>query len=145
MSDEKDTRPPRSLFALITELPHLLAELIRAELEMLRRELVHRLKGTGAGIGLLIVALNLLVVFLLLLVLAGVFALALVMPYWAAALVVAGGVLLLTLALGAMGAKLVAGSKPIPRRTIANVREDIRRIRGQRRSGSRRSNSGFGA
>lgn len=137
MPEDPSGDKPRSLFALITELPHLLAELIRAELEMLRRELLHRLKGTGAGIGLLLVALNLLVVFALLLVLAGVFALALVMPYWASALIVAAAVLVLTLVLGLIGVKLLSGTSALPRRTIDNVRDDIRRIRGER-SRSRR-------
>ena len=123
----------RSLFALITELPYLMGQLIRAELELLRQELIARLKGTGIGLGLLIVALNLLVAFVLLLVLAGVFALALLMPTWAAALTIAGVVLVIALIVGAIGAKLVAGTRsPLPTRTIANVKEDIATIRGDR-------------
>ena len=123
----------RSLFALITELPYLMGQLIRAELELLRQELIARLKGTGIGLGLLIVALNLVVAFVLLLVLAGVFALALLMPTWAAALTIAGVVLVIALIVGAIGAKLVAGTgSPLPTRTIDNVKEDIATIRGDR-------------
>ena len=123
----------RSLFALITELPYLMGQLIRAELELLRQELIARLKGTGIGLGLLIVALNLLVAFVLLLVLAGVFALALLMPTWAAALIIAGVVLVIALIVGAIGAKMVAGTgSPLPSRTIDNVKEDIATIRGDR-------------
>ena len=125
----------KSFFALITELPHLLAQLIRAELEMLRRELIARLKATGIGLGLVIVALNLLLLVVLLLIFAGVFALSLVVPLWAAALIMAGGVLVLTLIVGGIGFALVAGTKsPVPRRTIENVREDIATIRGDRAS-----------
>ena len=123
----------RSLFALITELPYLMGQLIRAELELLRQELIARLKGTGIGLGLLIVALNLLVAFVLLLVLAGVFALALLMPTWAAALTIAGVVLVIALIVGVIGAKMVAGTgSPLPSRTIDNVKEDIATIRGDR-------------
>ena len=123
----------RSLFALITELPYLMGQLIRAELELLRQELIARLKGTGIGLGLLIVALNLVVAFVLLLVLAGVFALALLMPTWAAALTIAGVVLVIALIVGAIGAKMVAGTgSPLPTRTIDNVKEDIATIRGDR-------------
>jgi len=133
----------RSLFALITELPYLMGQLIRAELELLRQELIARLKGTGIGLGLLIVALNLLVAFVLLLVLAGVFALALLMPTWAAALTIAGVVLVIALFVGAIGAKMVAGTgSPLPSRTIDNVKEDIATIRGDRvakKSGQRES------
>jgi len=133
----------RSLFALITELPYLMGQLIRAELELLRQELIARLKGTGIGLGLLMVALNLLVAFVLLLVLAGVFALALLMPTWAAALTIAGVVLVIALIVGAIGAKMVAGTgSPLPSRTIDNVKEDIATIRGDRvakKSGQRES------
>ena len=133
----------RSLFALLTELPYLMGQLIRAELELLRQELIARLKGTGIGLGLLIVALNLLVAFVLLLVLAGVFALALLMPTWAAALTIAGVVLVIALIVGAIGAKMVAGTgSPLPSRTIDNVKEDIATIRGDRvakKSGQRES------
>jgi hypothetical protein len=133
----------RSLFALITELPYLMGQLIRAELELVRQELIARLKGTGIGLGLLIVALNLLVAFVLLLVLAGVFALALLMPTWAAALTIAGVVLVIALIVGAIGAKMVAGTgSPLPSRTIDNVKEDIATIRGDRvakKSGQRES------
>jgi len=69
----------------------------------------------------------------LLLVLAGVFALALLMPTWAAALTIAGVVLVIALIVGAIGAKLVAGTgSPLPTRTIDNVKEDIATIRGDR-------------
>lgn len=126
----------KSFFALITELPHLLAQLIRAELELLRRELLTRLKATGIGIGLVLVALNLLLLTVLLLVFAGVFALSLVVPLWAAALIVAGGALLLTLIVAGIGVALIAGTKsPVPTRTIQNVREDIATLRGDRQAG----------
>ena len=88
-------------------------------------------------------ALNLVVAFVLLLVLAGVFALALVMPTWAAALTIAGVVLLIALILGAIGAKLVAGTgSPLPTRTIENVKEDIATIRGDRVSKKSGRNEG---
>lgn len=135
-----------SFFSLITELPHLLAQLIRAELELLRRELLSRLKATGVGIGLLIVALNLVLLFALLLVFAGVFALSLVMPLWAATLIVAAGVLILTLIVGGIGAAMVAGTKSlVPTRTIENVKEDIATIRGDRPSRRRSGGNRAGA
>lgn len=123
----------QSLFSLLTELPHLFGELIRAEIEQLRMELVQRLKGTGIGLGLFVVALNLIVIALLLLVLAGVFALSLVVPVWAAALIVAGVALIAAVLFVAFGALAIkTGGKPMPSRTIASVREDIAVIRGDR-------------
>ena len=123
----------RSLFQLITELPHLLGELVRAELELLRKEVLHRLKGTGIGLGVIAVAISLISVFVTLLVVAGVLALSLVLPAWAAVLILAGVVLVVALILFAIGAALLSGTKPpVPERTLASVREDIARIRGDK-------------
>ena len=127
-------RSKRSLFQLITELPHLFGALVRAEIEQLRRELIARLKGTGIGLALFVVAINLVVTAVLLLVLAGVFALSLVTPLWLAALIVAGVLLLLALITVAVAvAAIKKGGAPIPRRTLDSIREDVATIRGERR------------
>lgn len=132
-----EPRSKRSLFHLVTELPHLFGELIRAEIDQLRMELIQRLKGTGIGLGLFVIALNLIVTALLLFVFAGVFALSLVLPLWAAALVVAGGLLVIAAILGVFGAMAIkTGGKPVPTRTVQSVREDIATIRGDRDRGS---------
>lgn len=123
----------RSLFALLTELPHLFAELIRAELEQLRVELLQRLKGTGLGLGYLIIVLNLVVWFVLLLVLAAIFALSLVLPLWASALIAAAVVLIAIAVFSLLALRAFQGTSfPVPERTIASVQEDVRRIRGDR-------------
>jgi hypothetical protein len=128
-----EPRSKRSLFQLLTELPHLFGELIRAEIEQLRMELVQKLKGTGIGLGLFVLALNFLSLFVMLLILAGVFALSLVVPLWAAALIVAGGALILAVILVVIGALAIkTGGKPVPSRTLQSVREDIATIRGDR-------------
>ena len=130
-----ERRGKQTLFQLITELPYLFGELVRAELELLRKELVQRLKGTGIGLGLIAVAFSLLGLVGFLLVVSGVYALSIVLPVWAAALILAVVVLLLAILLFAIGAGLVSRTKsPVPRRTIESVREDIARIRGDRRT-----------
>jgi hypothetical protein len=128
-----EPRSKRSLFQLLTELPHLFGELIRAEIEQLRMELVQKLKGTGIGLGLFILALNFVSLFVMLLILAGVFALSLVMPLWAAALIVAGVSLVLAVVFVVIGAIAIkTGGKPVPSRTIQSVRDDIATMRGDR-------------
>ena len=128
-----EPRSKRSMFQLLTELPHLFGELIRAEIEQLRMELIQRLKGTGIGLGLFVVALNLVLFAVLLLVLAGVFALSLVLPLWAAALIVAGAALLLAILFVIFGTLAIkTGGKPVPSRTIQSVREDVAILRGDR-------------
>ena len=130
-----ERREKQTLFQLITELPYLFGELVRAELELLRKELVQRLKGTGIGLGLIALAFTLLGLVGFLLVLSGVYALSLVLPVWAAALILAAVVLLVAILLFVIGASLVSRTKsPVPRRTIQSVREDIARIRGDRRA-----------
>lgn len=140
---EPSRESKRSVFALITELPHLLGQLIRAELDLLKAELLHKLKGTGIGLGLIAVAISLISVVLTLLAVAGILALSLVVPAWAAVLIVAGAVLLLALVMLAIGAALLSGTKaPVPERTLASVREDIARIRGDRAAKSKRTTRG---
>jgi hypothetical protein len=131
-----EPRSKRSLFQLLTELPHLFGELIRAEIDQLRMELIQRLKGTGIGLGLFVIAVNLILIALLLLVFAGVFALSLVLPLWAAALIGAGGLLVVAVVVGVLGALAVkTGGKPVPTRSIQSVRDDIATIRGDRDRG----------
>jgi hypothetical protein len=128
-----EPRSKRSLFHLLTELPHLFGELIRAEVEQLRMELIQKLKGTGIGLGLFILALNFLTLFLMLVILAGVFALSLVVPLWASALIIAGVALVLAVVFVLIGAVAIkTGGKPVPSRTIQSVRDDIATIRGDR-------------
>ena len=135
-SSSENPSSKRSLFQLVTELPHLLGQLVRAEIELLRREVLHRLKGTGIGLALVVLGISLVSIFLTLLVVAGILALSLVLPAWLAVLILAGVVLLVALILFAVGATLLSGTKtPVPERTLASVREDIARIRGDRAGG----------
>lgn len=146
MSDDQQEptpEPKRSLFALITELPHLLGQLIRAELDLLKAEVLHKLKGTGIGLGLIVLAISLISVVLTLLAVAGILALSMVVPAWAAALIAAGAVLVVAVVMLAIGATLLSGTKaPVPERTLESVREDIARIRGDRSATHARSRRG---
>ena len=131
-----EPRSKRSLFQLLTGLPHLFGELIRAEIDQLRMELIQRLKGTGIGLGLFVIALNLIITALLLLVFAGVFALSLVLPLWVAALISAGGLVVIAVIVAVFGAIAVkTGGKPVPTRSLQSVRDDIATIRGDRDRG----------
>lgn len=132
-SPEREQAKGKSFLSLLTDIPHLITQLIRAELELLKAELVSKLKATGIGIGLFTISISLVVLAALLLVFAGVFALSLVVPLWAAALIVAGVVLLSAIILAAVGASVMGGSSaPKPSATIESIREDIRVIRGQK-------------
>ena len=121
----------KSFLSLITDVPHLIAQLIRAEIELLKAELISKLKSVGIGLGLFVISLSLILLAVLLLIFAGVFALSLVLPLWAATLVVAGAVILAAIVVAGIGAAVMSKTKsPLPNETVESIREDIRVIRG---------------
>ncbi|TQL40371.1 putative superfamily III holin-X [Homoserinimonas aerilata] len=133
----KQARPrKRSLFELIADVPRLVTELVTAEIEQLKAELVAKLKALGIGAGLLAGAAIVLMFMIGVLLTAAVLALSLVMPGWAAALVVAGVLLLVAAILAWVGyLKLKAGIPPLPVDTIESVKRDIDVVRGIRKGG----------
>lgn len=133
MNSAREKAGKKSFLSLLTDVPHLISQLVRAEIELLKAELLQKLKATGIGIGLFIVSLNLLLLALLLFIFAGVFALALVLPVWASALIVGGVVLLVAVVVAAVAANTMSGSSvPTPTETVESIREDIRTIRGEK-------------
>ena len=87
----------KSLFTLIGELPDVISRLISAEIERIKVELGYKAKNIGLGVGLVAIA-GFIGLFLLgTLTAAAILGLAVVMPAWAAALVVSG-VLLIAMA-----------------------------------------------
>lgn len=132
-SSESSGAKAKSFFSLLTDIPHLITQLIRAELELLKAELVSKLKATGIALGLFAISISLIVLALLLFVLAGIFALSLVLPLWASALIAAGGVLVGAIVIAGIGASVIGGSQsPKPSATIESIRDDIRVIRGKK-------------
>ncbi|HEY5478787.1 MAG TPA: phage holin family protein [Gaiellaceae bacterium] len=112
-----------------------LRELVRLEIALAKSELASKGKHAAIGVALLLVAL--LTVFLLIatLVTAAVLAFALVVPGWAAALVVAGLLLLVTGACVAIGIQsLRAAIPPLPKQAIQSSKESIEWLRARLKS-----------
>jgi hypothetical protein len=131
---EGSPRERRGLFKLITDLPGLIRELIEAEIESLKAEIVGKLKAAGIGAGFLVTAGAFAFFAVLVLTAAAVLALALVLPAWAAALIVGAALLLLAGIAAAIGiAQLKHGVPPTPTETIESVKEDVRVVRGIRK------------
>ena len=129
----EQVRQKKPFLSLLTDVPHLIVQLMRAELELLKAELVSKLKSIGIGLGLFVISLTLISLASLLFIFAGVFALSLVVPLWAAALIAGGGVLLIAIVVAGVGAAAMAStSSPAPNETIESIRRDIRVIRGQK-------------
>ncbi len=121
----------RSLFALISDIPGLITELVRNEVEQLKQEIIGKLKLAGIGVGLLAGAAAFLFFAVGVFVAAGILGLATVLPAWAAALIVGGALLLIAAILVAIGvANLRQGVPPAPTKTIISVKKDVNAIKG---------------
>lgn len=130
-------RERRGLFALIADIPGLIRELIEAEIASLKAEVTEKLKAAGIGVGFLVVAGMIAFFAVLVLTAAGILALALVLPAWAAALIVGGALLVLAGIAAAIGvAQLRHGVPPTPTQTIDSVKKDVRVVRGHGKRGA---------
>jgi multisubunit Na+/H+ antiporter MnhC subunit len=131
MSSAPGPTPKRSLFTLIADLPKLLVELLKGELESFKQELVGKLKHAGIGVGLLAGAAVFAVFALLVLVAAAVLGLATVLPAWLAALIVGVAILLIGVVLALIGlSNLKKGVPPAPTETIESIKKDVSVIKG---------------
>lgn len=123
--------PKRGLFKLIADIPTLLMDLVRGEIESFKQELVGKLKLAGVGIGLLVGAATFAFFALLVLIAAAVLGLATVLPAWASALIIGGGILIIAVILALIGiANLKKGVPPAPTETIKSIKKDVRAIKG---------------
>ncbi|GAA4067895.1 MULTISPECIES: phage holin family protein [Agromyces] len=126
----------RGLFTLLGELPDRISTLVRAEIDQVKAELTYKAKHFGIGAGLVVVAAFVGIFLLGTLIATGILALSLVMPGWAAALIVSGVLLLIILILlGVAVLNFKRGSEPLE--SIESVRQDLDAITGRGAYGSR--------
>ncbi|EHY90855.1 phage holin family protein [Saccharomonospora azurea] len=123
---QRDAVGQRSVAELVNDLSAQMSRLVRNEMLLARAEIQAKGKRFGAGAGMAgaggVIALYGLAV----LITAAVLALALVLPAWAAALVVGGALMLLAGLLALVGKRQVQkASPPIPRESLESVRKDI--------------------
>lgn len=124
----KDLRP---LPVLVRDLVAQLRRLIASELALFKAEMIAKAKSAGIGIGLLVTALTLLFFAFATLVTCAVLAFALIVPAWAAALIVAGILLLLALILVLIGRASLKRVPPlIPEQTVKNLGDDVKALKG---------------
>jgi hypothetical protein len=126
----------------IAELVKTLSEetstLVRQELALAKAELALKAKSMGVGLGLMGAAY----VFARLMIATGtaaaILALAIVLPAWAAALIVTAlwGVIALVLVLIGRS-RLKRGVPPVPTQTIDTVKEDVEWLKSRARSARR--------
>lgn len=131
MSDPRT--PDAPLGALVHDLSVQIPELVRSELRLAQAELAQKGRRAGIGAGLLGAAGLLALFGAATLTATVVLALALVLPAWAAALVVAV-VLLAAAGLAALRGKsqIAEAAPPKPERAVAGIKEDIETVKGHR-------------
>ena len=134
---QKRSGKPQSLFALLSSLPGLIVELARSELEQLKTELVRKAKHAGIGIGLMVVAAGFAFFATGVLVTAAILGLAVVLPGWLAALIIAVILLIVAAIFILVGVKqLQKGTPPVPSETMESVQRDVRVIKGTVKRGT---------
>ncbi|MCV7420906.1 phage holin family protein [Mycobacterium yunnanensis] len=117
---------------LITQLATQTSRLVRDEMRLAQKEFQESAKRAGVGAGLFSIAGVFAVFGAATLVAAAVAALALVLPVWAAAVIV-GVVLLAVGGVAALiGKRQVQEVSPVPERTVANVKDDIHEVKDAR-------------
>jgi len=139
MTDPRTGATPRkrSLIELITSLPEQVQALVQREIELIKTELVEKLKALGVGAGLLLGAVITLMFFIGVLLTLAIIGLSYVLPAWAAALIVAGVLLIIAVILGLVGYRVLkSGIPPVPTEAIASIQKDILAVKGEGRRGA---------
>ncbi|MEU6313313.1 phage holin family protein [Streptomyces sp. NPDC047014] len=129
-----ESRPAHSGDASVGELvsraSQQMSELVREEMQLARAEMTQKGKRFGLGGGLFGGAGLVGILSAQALVAAGIAALALVLPFWASALIVAAVLAVVAAVLALAGKKQVAeAGKPAPEQTIDSVKADVARIK----------------
>ncbi|CAN5361749.1 phage holin family protein [soil metagenome] len=114
---------------LIARLSEQTSTLIRDEMRLAKAEMSQAAKHAGVGLGMFGAGGLLALLGLGAGVATAIIALALVLPTWAAALIVTGVLLLAAAVVSLLGKKQVEQAKPAPERTIANVKEDVSTVK----------------
>ena len=125
-----DTPSDPSLGELVSRLSQQTSQLVRDEVRLAQLELGQKAKKGGIGAGLIGAGGLVAVYGVGALVAAAIFALDLVLPGWAAALCVAGGLFLLAGIAALLGLRTAkkAGS-PVPQKAVASVKADIAAVK----------------
>jgi len=142
INEERATQPlgDRSTAELVKLASEQISHLVRDELRLAQLELARKGKHAGIGIGLFGSAGFTALYGLGALVATAILALALVLPYWLASLIVAVALFLVAGIMALIGRSQVKrASPPVPEQAVSSVKQDIdtvteavRESRGQR-------------
>jgi hypothetical protein len=121
----------KSLVELVSDLPRLIVELLKAELNHLKVEFAEKAKHAGIGMGLIAAAALLLFFALGVLIAAAILGIAVALPAWAAALIVFGGLVVIAVILALIGVRSFKKMDGVaPTQTIDSIKEDADALKG---------------
>ena len=128
MTDSRTTDEP--VGAVVHRLSEQLPELVRSEIRLAQAELTQKGKRAGLGLGMFSLAGLLAFFAAAVLVATAIVALDLVLPLWAACLLVAAALLVCALgaALGGRG-ELRQATPPVPEHAVEGVKQDIATVK----------------
>jgi len=129
-TDEQIGRRPLS--QLIASLPGLFSALISAEIARIKAELAATAKRAGIGVGLLVSGIYLLSIAVIVFIIAAIAGLATVLPFWASALIIGGGLIVLAVLLALIGVSQLSRAKPDFSAVQESISDDLSAIRGER-------------
>lgn len=131
----------RSLFDLLAGLPTLIKDLVRAEIDAIKADLKQKALRAGIGIGLLAAAAFILVLAIVVAVGAAIAGLSTVLPVWASALIVFGGLVVIAVIMLFAGLAALKSVKGSPGR-IAQLGEDFDLLSRESRRAARAAKPG---
>jgi uncharacterized membrane protein YqjE len=121
----------RSFFALVQDVPSLVTDLVKGEIALLKYEIIGTLKAFGIGAGFLVGALIFVFAMLGVLLTGIVLLIAIWLPGWLSALIVAFVLLLVAALLAFLGYKSIKKGLPaVPEKTIASLKRDLKAVKG---------------
>ncbi|GAB3947293.1 phage holin family protein [Kribbella albertanoniae] len=137
MSTRSDVVPKEHVGALVSDLTSDMSRLIRDELQLAKAELKDKGKEAGVGIGLFGGAGTIALYGLGALIAAAICGLAVVLPAWLSALIVAVVLFAVAAVAALLGKRHVSkATPPIPQRAVGGVHEDIEALRGHHPEGT---------
>ncbi|WP_371741040.1 phage holin family protein [Frigoribacterium sp. CFBP 13729] len=121
----------RSFFALVQDVPSLVTDLVKGELALLKYEIIGTLKAFGIGAGFLVGALVFVFAMLGVLLTGIVLLIAIWLPGWLSALIVAFVLLVVAALLAFLGYRSIKKGLPaVPEKTIASLKRDLKAVKG---------------
>ena len=130
-SERRTDLAEEPLGTVVHRLSEQIPELVRSEIKLAQAELTEKGKTAGKGVGLFSAAGLCALYGIAALLTTAIVLLDLVLPLWAAALIVTVVLFVIAGVVGLIGKKQVAQATPVaPEKAIAGVKEDVATIKG---------------